>query len=76
MTSLPSALCYIGWNDRKESSLALTQQQKQALMHRLLQGRDDALLSKLYARKPVRDVYDPPTRGQSGKNIVLPFFDR
>ena len=45
-------------------------------MHRLLQGRDDHLLTKLYARKPVRDVYDPPTRGQSGKNIVLPFFDR
>ena len=75
MTSLPSALNYLGWNDRKESALVLSQQQEQALMHRLLQGRDDALLSKLYARKPVRDVY-PPTRGQSGKNIVLPFFDR
>ena len=76
MTSLPSALCYIGWNDRKESALVLSQQQEQALMHRLLQGRDDHLLTILYARKPVRDVYDPPTRGQSGKNIVLPFFDR
>ena len=76
MTSLPSALNYLGWNDRKESALVLSRQQEQALMHRLLQGRDDHLLTKLYARKPVRDVYDPPTRGQSGKNIVLPFFDR
>ena len=76
MTSLPAALNYIGWNDRKESALVLNQQQEQALMRRLLQGRDDVLLARLYDRKPVRDVYDPPTRGQSGKNIVLPFFDR
>ena len=71
-----SALHFLGRTDTKEEALILSQQQEQALMHRLLQGRDDALLSKLYARKPVRDVYDPPTRGQSGKNIVLPFFDR
>ena len=76
MSAFPVGLDYIGRNDRKESALVLNRQEEAALMKRLLQGRDDALLSKLYGRKPVRDVYDPPTRGQSGKNIVLPFFDR
>lgn len=70
------ALHFIGKVDRKESMLILNQQQEHALLRRLLEGRDDQLLSRLYAYKPVRDVYDPPTRGQSGKNIVMPWFDR
>ena len=70
------ALHFIGRMDRKESMMVLNQQQEQALLKRLLEGRDDVLLSKLYSRKPVRDVYDPPTRGLDGKNVVLPFFDR
>jgi len=71
-----SALHFIGRTDTKESMLLMNQLQEQALLKRLLEGRDDQLLHKLYGRKRVRDVYDPPTRGQSGKNIVLPFFDR
>ena len=71
-----SELNFIGRLDTKESMLVMTQEQQQALMRRLLEGRDDQLLQKMYGRRPVRDVYDPPTRGQSGKNIVLPFFDR
>ena len=70
------ALHFIGRMDKKESMMVLNQQQEQALLKRLLEARDDVLLNKLYSRKPVRDVYDPPTRGQDGKNIVLPFFDR
>ena len=71
-----SALHFIGKVDRKESMMILNQQQEHALLRRLLEGRDDQLLTRLYMRKPVRDVYDPPTRGQSGNNVVLPFFDR
>ena len=71
-----SALHYIGWNDTKEESLILTQQQEQALIKTLLEGRDPRLYQQLYGLKNVRDVYDPPTRGASGKFMVMPFFDR
>ena len=71
-----SALHYIGRNDTKEESLILTQQQEQALIKTLLEGRDPRLYQQLYGLKNVRDVYDPPTRGASGKFMVMPFFDR
>ena len=71
-----SALHFIGKPDTKESMLLMNEQEEKALLRRLLEGRDDALLQRLYGIKPVRDVYDPPTRGQSGKNIVMPFHDR
>ena len=71
-----SALHFIGRTDTKEEALLLTQQQEQALMQTLLQGRDPRLYQQLYGLKNVRDVYDPPTRGASGKFMVLPFFDR
>jgi len=71
-----SDLHFLGWLDTKESMLMMNAQQQAALLRRLLEGRDDELLSKIYGRRPVRDVYDPVTRGQSGKNVVLPFFDR
>lgn len=71
-----SALHYIGRNDTKEESFILTQQQEQALIKTLLEGRDPRLYQQLYGLKNVRDVYDPPTRGASGKFMVLPFFDR
>ena len=34
------------------------------------------LYQQLYGLKNVRDVWDPPTRGASGKFMVMPFFDR
>ena len=71
-----SALHFIGKTDTKEEALLLTEQQEQALMKVLLQGRDPRLYQQLYGLKNVRDVYDPPTRGASGKFMVLPFFDR
>ena len=71
-----SALHFIGRTDTKEEALLLTQQQEQALLQTLLQGRDPRLYQQLYGLKNVRDVYDPPTRGASGKFMVLPFFDR
>jgi hypothetical protein len=45
-------------------------------MKTLLGTRDPRAYQSLYGYKRVRDVYDPPTRGVSGKNIVLPFYDR
>jgi hypothetical protein len=71
-----SALHFIGFTDTKEEALILNQLQEQALMKTLLQGRDPRLYQQLYGLKNVRDVWDPPTRGASGKFMVLPFFDR
>jgi hypothetical protein len=51
-------------------------QKEQAVMKTLLRDRDPAAYNSLYGYRRVRDVYDPPTRGCSGKNVVLPFFDR
>ena len=69
-------LHFIGKVDRQEEMLILNQEKEQAVMKTLLQGRDPHLYDKLYGYKRVRDVYDPPTRGASGKNVVLPFYDR
>ena len=71
-----SALHFIGFTDTKEEALILNQLQEQALMKTLLQGRDPRLYQQLYGLKNVRDVWGPPTRGASGKFMVLPFFDR
>jgi hypothetical protein len=39
-------------------------------------NRNPQLVKSLYGLKRVRDVWDPETRGQSGKNFVMPFYDR
>ena len=69
-------LHFIGKLDRKEESLILSQQQEQALVRRLMEGRNPQLIQQLYGLKRVRDVQDPETRGQTGQNIVMPFYDR
>jgi len=69
-------LHFIGKVDRQEESFMLNAQKEQAVMKTLLQDRDPATYNMLYGYRRVRDVYDPPTRGQSGKNVVLPFYDR
>ena len=71
-----SALHFIGKVDTKEEMLILSQQQEQAVLKTLLQNRDPRLYRELYGLKPVRDVYDPPTRGATGKFLVLPWYDR
>ena len=70
-----SALHFLG-TDTKEEALILNQLQEHAVLQTLLQGRDPRLYQQLYGLKNVRDVWDPPTRGASGKFMVLPFFDR
>ena len=69
-------ICRLVPTDTKEEALILNQLQEQALLKTLLQGRDPRLYQQLYGLKNVRDVWDPPTRGASGKFMVLPFFDR
>ena len=69
-------LHFIGKVDKQEEAFVLTAQKEQAVMKTLLQDRDPATYNMMYGYRRVRDVYDPPTRGQSGKNVVLPFFDR
>ena len=67
-----SALHFIGKTDTKEEMLVMNQHKEQAVLKTLLQD----LYREIYGLKHVRDVYDPPTRGASGKNVVLPWFDR
>jgi hypothetical protein len=69
-------LHFTGKIDSQEEAFLMTQQQEQGLMKTLLQDRDPRAYDQLYGFKRVRDVYDPPTRGSSGKNMVLPWFDR
>lgn len=69
-------LHFIGKLDRKEEALILNRQQEEAVVRRLLEGRNPKLVQELYGRRRVRDVWDPETRGQNGKNFVMPFYDR
>ena len=62
-----SALHFLGRTDTKEEALILNQLQEHAVLQTLLQGRDPRLYQQLYGLKNVRDVWDPPTRGASGK---------
>ena len=66
------ALSFIGKLDRREESLILSQEQEQRLIKRLLTGRDDKQYRDLFRLRTVRNVYVPPTRGVSGKNVVMP----
>ncbi len=69
-------LHFTGKVDKQEEMFVLNAQKEQAVMKTLLKNRDPALYNTLYGYRRVRDVYDPPTRGASGKNVVLPFYDR
>ena len=66
------ALSFIGKLDRREESMALSEMQEHALIKRLLSGRDDLQYRDLFRQRTVRNVYVPPTRGVSGKNVVMP----
>ena len=70
-----SALHYIGRNDTTEQAFMLSELQEQALLNSLLRGRDDSLYDKLYGTRYVRDVWQPETRGVSGRNMVMPVFN-
>ena len=69
-------LHFTGKVDRQEEMLILNVQKEQAVLKTLLQDRDPLLYKQLYGYRRVRDVHDPETRGATGKNVVLPFFDR
>ena len=68
-----SALHYIGRNDRLEDAFMINAHQEQALILTLLQGRHPSLYERIYGQRHVRDVWQPETRGVSGKNMVMPF---
>ena len=65
-----SALHYIGRNDTTEQAFMLSELQEQALLNSLLRGRDDSLYDKLYGTRYVRDVWQPETRGVSGRTLL------
>jgi hypothetical protein len=73
---MAAALHFIGKVDTKEEMLVLNEMQEQAVLRTLLQKRDPRLYREIYGLKNVRDVYDPPTRGATGKFLVLPWYDR
>ena len=73
---MSAALHFIGKVDTKEEMLVLNEIQEQAVLKTLLQQRDPRLYREIYGLKNVRDVYDPPTRGATGKFLVLPWYDR
>ena len=68
------ALNFMGFLDRREESLILNGAQQQAVLKRLLNGRDDELYQKIYGTKFARDVYTQP-RNANGKNRVMPFWN-
>ena len=65
------ALSFIGKLDRREESMILSEMQEHALIKRLLTGRDDKQYRDMFRLRSVRNVYVPPTRGVSGKNVVM-----
>ena len=69
-------LHFTGKVDRQEEILILNEQKEQAILKTLLDKRDPHLYKQIYGYRRVRNVYDPPTRGSTGKNVVLPFYDR
>ena len=69
-------LHFTGKVDTQEEMFMMNAQKEQAVMKTLLHDRDPRAYNTLYGYRRVRDVYDPPTRGASGKNVVLPFYDR
>ena len=71
-----SALHFIGKTDTREEMLVLNQHKEQAVLKTLLEDRDPHLYREIYGLKNVRDGHDPPTRGATGKNVVLPWYDR
>ena len=64
-----SALHYFGKNDTREQGFMLNAHQEQALLNTLLAD----LYRRLYGLRNARDVWQPETRGVSGKNMVMPF---
>ena len=68
------ALNFIGRLDRKDEMLILNQGQQQAVLKRLLKGRDDELYQKIYGTKFVRNSVTEP-RNVDGKNRVMPFWN-
>jgi len=70
-----SALNFIGKTDRREETFTINQMQEQALLKRLLQGRDDLLYNTIYGTRHVRDSAGPETRGVTGANVVMGFWN-
>ena len=69
-------LHFSGFIDKQAEAFMLSAQKEQAVLKTLLRDRDPNAYNTLYGYRRVRDVYDPPTRGATGKNVVLPFYDR
>ena len=67
-------LHFTGKVDRQEEMLMMNAQKEQGVLKTLLKKRDPQAYGKLYGFKRVGT--SPPTRGCTGKNVVLPFYDR
>ena len=69
---MSAPLHFYGRMDRRDQALNLNAAQEQKVIARLISTRDPGLYQRLYGIKHVNDAYAPPTRGVSGKNVVMP----
>ena len=69
---MSAPLHFFGRMDRRDQALNLNAAQEQKVLARLISGRDPDLYQRLYGIKVANDAYAPPTRGVSGKNVVMP----
>ena len=65
-------LSFIGRLDRREEALVMDQLQERKFINRLIGRRDPISVRRLFANRPVRNVYVPPTRGVNGSCKVMP----
>ncbi len=68
---MSAPLHFFGRMDRREQALNLNVAQEQKFLQNL-GSRDPELYQRMYGLKRTNNAYAPPTRGVSGKNVVMP----
>ena len=69
---MSAPLHFYGRMDRRDQALNLNAVQEQKFLQTLIGSRDPELYHRMYGLKRTNDAYAPPTRGVSGKNVVMP----
>ncbi len=69
---MSAPLHFYGRMDRRDQALNLNAAQEQKFLQTLIGSRDPELYQRMYGLKRTNNAYAPPTRGVSGKNVVMP----
>ena len=69
---MSAPLHFFGRMDRRDQALNLNAVQEQKFLQTLIGSRDPELYQRMYGLKRTNNAYAPPTRGVSGKNVVMP----